>query len=140
MPAAALTPRVRIIAICDGIRESRTEAGVFSLKNVRQAIVADTFPFLPSGLWLYILLSNPRGGEHPAYILVNDSSARMVYYADLSPHPRFPDGTDVLPIRVRVRCRFPRPDRYTFQLWFFQVQGSDVLKGEFPFDVLQEGV
>jgi hypothetical protein len=37
-PLLALTPRVRILAICDGIRESTAEAGVFYLKGVRQAI------------------------------------------------------------------------------------------------------
>jgi hypothetical protein len=41
MAAAALTPRVRIMAICDGVRESKTEAGVFHLKGVRQWMIAD---------------------------------------------------------------------------------------------------
>lgn len=30
--AAALTPRVRLMAVCDGIRESKTEAGVLFQK------------------------------------------------------------------------------------------------------------
>jgi hypothetical protein len=47
MAGAALTPRVRMMAICDGIRESRKEAGVFHLKGVRQAVVADRYPFMP---------------------------------------------------------------------------------------------
>jgi hypothetical protein len=137
MSAAALTPRVRIMAVCDGIRESKTETGVFDLKNVRQTVVADAFPFVPRRLWLYLLLSHPRGGEHPAYILVSDSDDRRIYYADLSPNPRFPDGAEFLPIRVRVQCRFPRADRYIFQICFFQEHGADVVKGEFPFDVLE---
>ena len=45
MAAASLTPRVRIMAICDGVRESKIEAGVYHLKGVRQSITADAFPF-----------------------------------------------------------------------------------------------
>jgi hypothetical protein len=45
MPAAALTPRVRMMAICGRVAESRTEFGVFNLKGVRQSITAETFPY-----------------------------------------------------------------------------------------------
>jgi hypothetical protein len=36
---------------------------------------------------------------------------------------------------VRFKCSFPEEGRYTVQVWFFQEQGSDVLKGEMPFFV-----
>jgi len=39
MTAAALTPRVRLMAVCDGVRESKTEAGAFHLTGVRQVIM-----------------------------------------------------------------------------------------------------
>jgi hypothetical protein len=53
MAAAALTPRVRMMAICERVRESKIEAGVFDLKGVRQAIMAHAFPFVPGRLWLF---------------------------------------------------------------------------------------
>ena len=40
MAAAVLTPRVRLMTVCDGVRESKTEAGVYHVKGLRQRIVA----------------------------------------------------------------------------------------------------
>jgi hypothetical protein len=37
------------------------------------------------------------------------------------------------------RGSFPEEGRYAVQVWFFQEQGSDVLKGELPFSILKEG-
>jgi hypothetical protein len=34
---------------------------------------------------------------------------------------------------------FPRAGRYIVQLWFYQEQGNDVLKGETPFSLVLEG-
>jgi hypothetical protein len=128
------------MAICDGVRENTTEAGVFHLKGVRQGIRADAFPLVPARLWLFVLLSSPRAGAFPGYIcVVNDKTERIVFYAHLEPRPRFDSGDKVLPGRVRIRCAFPEAGRYTFQVWFFQEQGSDVSKGELPFTVVNEG-
>ena len=45
MAAAALTPRVRIMAVCDGVQESKTESGVFHLRGVRQKLMTKSlFP------------------------------------------------------------------------------------------------
>jgi hypothetical protein len=44
MPAAALTPRVRILVVCDGVRVSRVEEGVYHLRGARCHIRADAFP------------------------------------------------------------------------------------------------
>jgi hypothetical protein len=40
---------------------------------------------------------------------------------------------------ARLRCAFPHAGRYTVQVWFYQQQGNDVLKGELPFAVAPEG-
>src|SRR5881394_1957103 len=48
MAAALLTPRVRLMTVCDRVRESDTEAGVYHLRGVRQGIVAQAFPFVAS--------------------------------------------------------------------------------------------
>jgi hypothetical protein len=138
MADAVLTPRVRIMAVCDGLRESRTETDVFDLKKVRQAIHAQRFPFQPSRLWLYLLLSSPRPGEHPCYVVVNDRNDKRIFYGRLVPHPTFAENVEFRAYGIRLRCSFPDPGRYVLQVWFFQEQGTDVLKGEFPLDVLQE--
>jgi hypothetical protein len=141
MVAAALTPRVRIMAVCDRVRESKTEAGVFDLKRVRHEIIADAMPFVPAQLWLFLLLSSHRAGKYPAYVrVINERSEKTIFYGQLRPTPTFDAGHGVLTGRVRIRCGFPEFGRYTVQVWFFQEQGSDVLKGELPLLVVTEGV
>ncbi len=60
MAAAVLTPRVRLATVCDRARESRTEAGVYHPRGVRQRIAAPAFPFSRVRLWLFLVLSSPR--------------------------------------------------------------------------------
>src|SRR6516164_6777541 len=62
MAAAVLTPRVRLMTVCDRVRESNVEAGVYHLRGVRQRIVARAFPFVALRLWLFFVLSSHRAG------------------------------------------------------------------------------
>jgi hypothetical protein len=138
MPTAALTPRVRMMVICDHVRESRSEVGVFDLKGVRQRATVDVVPFTTDRLSLFFLLSSPRAGEFPGYVrVVSDRTDRVVYYSYLRPRPEFADGGGTCTGRVALRCIFPEEGQYTVQLWFFQHEGADVLKGEIPFQVLK---
>jgi hypothetical protein len=139
MAAAVLTPRVRLMTVCDRARESDTEAGVYHLRGVRQRIVAQAFPFVPFRLWVFLVLSSHRPGTYPGYLRVlTDATDKAVFFAHLAPHPRF-EGTDpTLAAVARLRGSFPHGGRYTIQLWFYQARGSDVLKGELPFSVTAE--
>lgn len=140
MAAAALTPRVRLVTVCDRVRESLSEVGVYHLRGVRQRIVAPAFPFVASRLWLFLVLSSHRPGTYPAYVRVLDEGTdKAVFFAHLTPHPRFELGDDTLAAAARLRCSFPRAGRYTVQVWFYQEQGSDVLKAELSFLVTTEG-
>lgn len=140
MAAAVLTPRVRLATVCDRARESRTEAGVYHLRGVRQRMAAAAFPFAPMRLWLFLVLSSPRPGTYPGYIRVmNEATDKAILFAHLAPHPRFEAGGDTLAAAARLRCSFPQADRYTVQVWFYQEHGSDVLKAEVPFSVMKEG-
>jgi hypothetical protein len=40
MTAAALTPRVRVMVVCDGIKPSQVEEDVFHLRGVRYYVAA----------------------------------------------------------------------------------------------------
>ena len=140
MAAAVLTPRVRLATVCDRVRESPTEAGVYHLRGVRQRIVVSAFPFAASGLWLFLVLSSPRPGTYPGYVrVIDEGNDKAIFFAHLAPHPRFEDGDDPLAAAARLKCSFPRAGRYTVQVWFYQEQGSDVLKAELPFSVTKEG-
>jgi hypothetical protein len=57
----------------------------------------------------------------------------------LAPHSRFEANHDTLAAAARLRCCLPHVGRYTVQVWFYQAQGSDILKAELPFAVAQEG-
>ena len=139
MAAAALSPRVRILAICDGVRESRIEGGVFNLKGVRQWLIADRFPFVPSRLWLFLVLTSPRPGVFPGYVrFVNDKTDKTVFFCKLGPTPTFDAHNDYWASRNLIQCGFPEQGRYTLQVWFFKEQGSDILKAEMPFTIATE--
>ena len=140
MAAAVLAPRVRLMTVCDRVRESDTEAGVYHLRGVRQRIVAHGFPFVVSRLWVFLILSSPRPGTYPAYIRVlDDRTDKAIFFAHLAPHPRFEDDEQTVAAVARLGCTFPHPGRYTVQVWFYQEQGSDILKGEVPISVAKEG-
>jgi len=129
-----------MMAICDGVRESKTEAGVFHLKGVRQAIAALAFPCVPSRPWLFVLSSSAWAGEFPCYVrVVNDRTDRTIFYSHLEPRPTF--GADGGPWAnyAPIRCAFPEEGTYTVQVSFFQEQGSDVLKGEMPLTIAFQG-
>jgi hypothetical protein len=137
MAAAALVPRVRLLAVCDGVRESKTEAGVFHLRGVRQEIMANFFPFVPTRLWLFMLLSSPRAGGYPGYVrVINDRTDKAIFYGKLTPRPTFEAHDEVVATRSPIRCSFPDAGLYTVQVGFFQEQGSDVVKGELPFSIV----
>src|SRR5260370_33780522 len=112
MAAAALTPRVRIMAVCDRDRESKTEAAVFDLKGVRQEITANGFPFVPSRLWLFLVLSSPRPGDYPGYVrVISAGTDRTVFYANLEPRPVFALDNDLLAGCAQPRGTLPHAGR-----------------------------
>jgi hypothetical protein len=90
MPEAALTPRVRLMTVGDSVRESKTEAGVFHLKGLRQRILAPDFPFVPARLRLFLGFSSTRSGEFPGYVLViNERTNKTIFNSPLAPAPKF---------------------------------------------------
>jgi hypothetical protein len=71
--------------------------------------------------------------------VIDEETDKAILFAHLAPHPRFEAGDDTLAYAVRLRCSFPRAGLYIVQVWFYQEQGSDVLKAELPFLVGKEG-
>jgi len=117
--AAAITPRVRLMAVCDGVRESKAEDGVFNLKGVRRRIVATSFPYVPARLWLFLQLSSSRQGVFPSYVrIVNDRTDKCVFHAKSIPlrHLRTPIsfGRHVIRFGVLSQPRVDTPSRFGF--------------------------
>ena len=87
-----------------------------------------------------MLLSSHHPGTFPGYVrVVNDRTEKIIFYAHLEPRPTFEGDNESWATRAPIRCSFPEEGRYTVQVWFFQEQGSDVLKGELPFFVAKNG-
>jgi hypothetical protein len=137
MSVAALTPRVRIMVICEEVIASDTEPGVFTLEGVRQFLSATSFPW-PAPLSLFLLLSSARRGTYAGKVLmIHDATDRTIRYVKFE--VEFQRNNEVLPVGVDLdRCEFPQPGGYTFQVWFAAKKGADALKAEQPFDVLQD--
>jgi hypothetical protein len=128
------------MTVCDRVRESTTEAGVYNLRGVRQRTVAQFFPFTAVRLWLFMVFTSRRGGSYPGYVrVIEDETDKAIFFAYLSPHPHFDGEEETIAAIARLKCSFPRAGRYTVQVWFYQEEGSDILKGESPFYVEEEG-
>src|SRR5262252_6857032 len=110
MAAAALTPRVRLMAVCDGVRESKAEDGVFHLRGVRQAMTADAFPFTPR-LWLFLVLSSPRAGDYPGYVrVIDDATDNTIFHSEL-PELEFDSDHGLAFVIARLHCSFHHEGR-----------------------------
>jgi hypothetical protein len=135
MSAAALTPRVRILAVCEAFTAHDFEENVFTLEGVRQQWTAEAFPcwFEPS---LYLLLSSPRLAMYRAKVLVvNERNGHVVRHRDF--RAAFDEDGQVLPLGLDLGgCRFPEPGLYTFQVWLTSLDGQEALKAEHPFRLL----
>jgi hypothetical protein len=135
MSAASLTPRVRILVVCDEVTASEIEAGVFNLEGVRQYIRAESFSclFRPS---LFLLLSCPRKGTYPGKVLViNEQTDQSIRYVKFQ--ATFEKDNELLPLYFDLGdCEFPTPGLYTFQVWFTAPHGEEALKAEHPFYLL----
>jgi hypothetical protein len=134
MAAAAVTPRVRTIVICEDVVPSSTEFGVFTLEGVRQQLETTSFPWR-SSLSVFLLLSSPRKGTYSGKILVvNQRNDRPVRYAKFS--ATFEDDNELLPLYVEVGgCVFPESGPYNFEVYLAARGGAEALKGEHPFVV-----
>ncbi len=106
MAAAALTPRVCILVVCDEAIPSESEDGVYTLEGVRQRVIAGKFP-CPHHFDLFLLLSCPRRGSYAGWVrVVNHENAKTVRFEEFS--ALFPEDNGRLSLVVNVaNCVFP---------------------------------
>jgi hypothetical protein len=133
--AAALTPRVRILAVCDEAFRSEIEDSVFTLEGVRHQFSAESFPCIRT-LNVYLLLSYPRSDTFEGDIqLIVDGEDRTIRYAKFT--ATFANDADLLALVVEMEnCVIPEPGEHRVEVRFWTDTG-DVIKGEHPFRVWQ---
>lgn len=138
MSAASITPRVRTILLCNRVRESAREEVVFDLKGVRDSLAAESFPYRPRHLALFLVLTSPRAGRHPGSALITEmSTGRAVFQQEFD--AQFDEDLGTLYLTVPIRCKFERPGSYHIEIRFFQYEAPDVIKGEQVFKVFERG-
>jgi hypothetical protein len=135
MTAAAFTPRVRILVVCDEIVASEIEEGVFTLEGVRQGFSAGSFP-CNRALGIYLLLSYPRRGHFDGQVkLVQETEERTIRFTKFT--AAFDDHSGFHALVVEMGdCVFPEPGVYKVAVEFWVATGN-VLKAEQPFHVWQ---
>src|SRR5262245_5871169 len=127
MSAAALTPRVRTIVVCDEAVRSEIEEDVFTLEGVREGFVAESVPCVRA-LNVYLLLSYPRGGRFEGEVkLVPAGQEKTIrisrFTADFGASP----AANALTVDLGT-CTFPEAGTYLVQVEFWTKSGA-VLKG-----------
>lgn len=132
MAAAALTPRIRTIVICDDIAVSLTDDDVLTLEGVRLGLETSVLPCRVA-LNVYLLLSSPRGGRFDGKLMiVNERTGRAVRYVKYTATIR--GINQLLPLTIDVgECLFPEAGQYSFEFFFAARDSGEALKGEHPF-------
>ena len=133
MSGAAFTPRVRTLAVCDEASSNEIEVEVFTLENVRYGFGSESFPCARS-LWVYLLLSYPRGGRFQGEVkLFPSSKDKLIRVSKFSADFDVASGVQALVVEMN-NCTFEVADTYWFRV-YFQTQAGEVLKKEEPFEV-----
>src|SRR5579862_9570018 len=98
MAAAAVTPRVRTIVVCDDVVASLTENGVFTLEGVRQRLEVESCP-CRAAVSVFLLLSCPRKGKYAGKILIiNERNDKLIRYVKFV--ATFRENNELLPTYV----------------------------------------
>jgi uncharacterized protein DUF6941 len=131
--AQLVLPRVQAMVVCDRVKESETEPGVFSLSGVRAFIGASSFPAFCPLLRAFVHMSGHQGIAF-CHVEVNRLETDETIYRTPTKKITFKGPTVVVPVMFRVRnCVFPAPG-----LYYVQVFHEGKMIAERPLELLQE--
>jgi hypothetical protein len=136
MTAAALTPRVRAMVVCDEVMPSETEGSVYRLEGVRVHVNSASFPYRRT-FHVFMLLGSARRGIFPGWIRVVHSNGRTIRYKKF--RAAFQQNNELLPLYVDIaNCIFQLPGEHAFEVWFAASEGEAAQKGELPFFLYED--
>ncbi len=133
--AAAITPRVWAILVADEVLPSEIEPEVFSLEGLRKELRAESFPHSATLSVLLVLSSARKGSFEGKVQIIDDDEDRCVRYKKIIAEFGHENDIIFLPIEAGP-CTFPAPGRHWVKVTFTAPGGTEVLKGEFPIQVL----
>jgi Family of unknown function (DUF6941) len=132
--AKLVLPRVQVMVLCDGIKESDEEYGVYHLSGVRTEIEAASFPFTRLRLCAFLQMS-VHAGEGSCYLRVVRAADDEEMYRTAARAVVFTGPLEVLPKVFRFRnCSIP-----TAGLYYVQVHYDEKLIGERLLQIFAEG-
>lgn len=134
--SALITPNVKGIVLCDEAFDSDIESNVFTLEGVRQEFIAPLFPHERS-FWLFLQLECARAGSWNGNVrfihTATDRESRRRPLILSFDQPQQLIGTVIL----LEACRVPLPGRYNIEVWFWDHEGREVLKGERMLELIE---
>ena len=115
--AKPVLPRVQAMVVCDAIKESEEEGGVYHLGGVRSALIVPSFPALRPRLSVLAQISG-HSGTVSLRIVVNRVETDETVFESRAKEYLFHDPMTVVTVVFRVRnCVFPAPGVYYVQLF-----------------------
>jgi hypothetical protein len=131
--ANLVLPRVQAMVLCDGIKESAQEYGVFHLQGVRSDIQVRSFPYTHSRLGVFLQMSGHKGTAS-CHVEINHAATDDVVFRTTPHVVEFEEPMVIVPVVFRLRnCSFPTPGVYYVQMF-----GEAKLIGERPLHVAEE--
>jgi hypothetical protein len=115
--AKLVLPRVHAMVLCDGVRESEDEEGVFDLTGVRTVIETSSFPAMCPRLCVFLQASGHRG-EAYLHVEIEQPGTDDVLHSTKQKVIFFEDPASVTPVLFRMRnCVFPVEGLYYVQVF-----------------------
>jgi hypothetical protein len=115
--AKLVLPRVQAMFVCDRVKESDIEPGVFSLAGARAYIEASSFPAFYPRLVVFAHMSGHQG-EVLCHAAINRIETDEMIYETPSRRIAFEHPSFVVPVVFHVRnCVFPVPGVYCAQIF-----------------------
>src|SRR5262249_15266259 len=94
----------------------------------------ETLPSSPTRLWLFLLLSSHRPGKFPGYVrVIDDSTDKAIFFAKLTPSPRFGAEGGFWATRARIRVSSPLPANTASKSGFVKSRAVTCLRARCPF-------
>jgi hypothetical protein len=132
--AKLVLPRVQAMVVCDALKESDEESGVYHLNGVRTAMEVPSFPALRPRLGVFAQMSG-HAGHAKLQIVINRIETDENIYQSAPKEFSFSGPTSLVMVVFRFRnCVFPAPGVYYVQMFH-----EDKLIGERALDVRLEG-
>lgn len=116
MPESSVFARVHVLVVCDAIEQPDSEDRVVDLRGVRTGVQADSFPYCPPALCVYIQVSGHEGTASGEVVVVREADDHEIVSVPINDlELRGPLTMVQVGLRT-TNCKFPAAGIYWFQV------------------------